>query len=141
MRDVLLIELKRGGFEMDRKEMDQESGYVDDILCCGLLGGQPKISAFVVGHKMKKGIQPVRAAVADARFTVPKKRELVPLLPEFTDRRSCGRAPPHRKRAISLTEPRTPETLCEPTESTEKRRDGAVRTEPVLDLRTQTEGI
>ena len=60
MRDVLLIELKRGGFEVDRKEMDQATGYVEDILGCGLMDGQPKINAFVVGHKMKKGIQPVR---------------------------------------------------------------------------------
>lgn len=40
--------------------MDQATGYVEDILGCGLMDGQPKINGFVVGHEMKKGIQPVR---------------------------------------------------------------------------------
>jgi len=60
MRDVLLIELKRGAFNVDRKEMDQATGYVEDLLGCGLMDGQPKINAFVVGHAMKQGVQPVR---------------------------------------------------------------------------------
>lgn len=59
MRDVLLIELKRGGFGIDRTQMNQANDYVEEILGCGLMDGQPYIRAFVVGHECKS-VQNVR---------------------------------------------------------------------------------
>lgn len=60
MRDVLLIEVKRGGARIGREELDQASGYVEDILNCGLLDGPPFISAFVVGHELDQRTTPIR---------------------------------------------------------------------------------
>lgn len=60
IRDVLIIELKRGGFTVTRKEMDQATGYIEDILSCGLVDGAPSIRAFVVGHKLDPKMQTKR---------------------------------------------------------------------------------
>ncbi|MBS0042874.1 ATP-binding protein [Shewanella sp. M16] len=46
---VLLIELKKGGFEIGRVEMDQAKYYVEDIWHAGVGSTQPFIKAFVVG--------------------------------------------------------------------------------------------
>ncbi len=69
MRDVLLIELKRGGSAIDRKAMEQATGYVEDLLGCGLVDGNPRINAYVVGHSIKQGIQ-ARRGVGDPEFGV-----------------------------------------------------------------------
>lgn len=50
-RRVLLVELKKGGFTIGRKEMDQAAGYIEDLLNCGHLSGRPYVHAFVVGHR------------------------------------------------------------------------------------------
>jgi len=59
MRDILLIELKRGGSQIAREEMNQAQGYVEELLSSGAIEGQPYIRAFVVGHTCKQGLQPV----------------------------------------------------------------------------------
>lgn len=46
---VLLIELKKGGFEIGRSEMDQAKYYVEDIWHAGVGSSQPFIKAYVVG--------------------------------------------------------------------------------------------
>lgn len=48
-KHVLLIELKKGGFEIGRGEMDQAKYYVEDIWHAGVGSSQPYIKAFVVG--------------------------------------------------------------------------------------------
>lgn len=53
IREVLLIEVKRGKHPIRRPEKDQAVGYVEDIFNCGLIDGKPKIKAFVVGHEVK----------------------------------------------------------------------------------------
>lgn len=60
MRDVLIVELKRGGAKIGRDEMNQASGYVEDFLGCGLVDGTPFIKAYVVGHEIDARIEPVR---------------------------------------------------------------------------------
>lgn len=47
---ILLIELKRGSFEIGRQEVNQAAGYIQDIHGTGLLQDAPFINAFVVGH-------------------------------------------------------------------------------------------
>ncbi len=49
---VLLIELKKGGFEIGRGEMDQAKYYVEDIWHAGVGSSQPYIKAFVVGDRI-----------------------------------------------------------------------------------------
>jgi hypothetical protein len=51
LQTVLLIELKKGHSTIDRGEMNQASGYAQDLLNCGLLDGPPFIRSFVVGHE------------------------------------------------------------------------------------------
>lgn len=56
MQHVLVIELKKGGFELTRKEVNQADGYVQDIASSGLMTGTPFISAWVVGQKVAAGV-------------------------------------------------------------------------------------
>jgi hypothetical protein len=52
-KDILIIELKKGGFTIGRDEMAQASNYIEDIMNSGLIDGTPKIKAYVVGHKIQ----------------------------------------------------------------------------------------
>lgn len=56
MRNILLIELKKGGFKLTRDEVFQADGYVQDIASCGLMEGAPHISAWVVGQSIAPGV-------------------------------------------------------------------------------------
>jgi hypothetical protein len=56
LQQVLVIELKRGGFKLTRKEVDQASGYVQDIAASGAVSGQPFICAWVVGQQVTAGV-------------------------------------------------------------------------------------
>lgn len=56
LHQVLLIELKKGGFELTRKEVNQADGYVQDIATSGAISGTPYICAWVVGQKVAAGV-------------------------------------------------------------------------------------
>lgn len=56
---VLIIELKRGGFQLSREERNQAQGYVEDFMNCGQLIETPYIEAFVVGESFSEKIQPI----------------------------------------------------------------------------------
>lgn len=56
MQHILLIELKKGGFELTRKEVNQADGYVQDIVASGVISGAPYICAWVVGQKVAAGV-------------------------------------------------------------------------------------
>lgn len=56
LQHVLLIELKKGGFELTRKEVNQADGYVQDIANSGAINGSPFVSAWVVGQKIAAGV-------------------------------------------------------------------------------------
>jgi hypothetical protein len=56
MQHVLVIELKKGGFEVTRKEFNQADGYVQDIAASGAIAGRPYICAWVVGDKIASGV-------------------------------------------------------------------------------------
>lgn len=57
-RDVLLIELKRGGFAIGREEMNQADGYIQDIYGSGQFTDSVRICAFVVGHEVEPKTAP-----------------------------------------------------------------------------------
>jgi len=59
-KHILIIELKKGGFEIGRDEMTQAQDYVEDLLHCGHIDGNPRIHAFVVGHKINSKITRIR---------------------------------------------------------------------------------
>ncbi|MEC8569253.1 MAG: ATP-binding protein, partial [Pseudomonadota bacterium] len=56
LQHVLLIELKKGGFQLTRLEVNQADGYVQDIANSGSITGAPFISAWVVGQKIAAGV-------------------------------------------------------------------------------------
>jgi hypothetical protein len=56
LQHVLLIELKRGGFELTRNEVNQADGYVQDIAASGIISGTPHITAWVVGKGVAPGV-------------------------------------------------------------------------------------
>lgn len=56
LQHILLIELKKGGFELTRNEVNQADGYVQDIAASGALAGTPYICAWVVGQRIAKGV-------------------------------------------------------------------------------------
>ncbi len=66
IQHVLVIELKKGGFELTRNEVNQADGYVQDIASSGAMSGTPFICAWVVGQKIKAG------AERDKRLTLPR---------------------------------------------------------------------
>lgn len=57
-RNVLLIEVKRGGFPIGRDEINQADGYVQDIAYSEFLGSRPFVNAFVVGEKIEPKTAP-----------------------------------------------------------------------------------
>ncbi|PMQ02661.1 hypothetical protein DyAD56_23205 [Dyella sp. AD56] len=52
MRDVLLIELKKGHSTIRREEMHQAEGYIEDLMSNGALASRPFFHAYVVGHEI-----------------------------------------------------------------------------------------
>lgn len=57
IQHVLVIELKKGGFELTRKEVNQADGYVQDIAASGAMSGTPFICAWVVGQTIAAGVE------------------------------------------------------------------------------------
>ena len=57
MRQLLIIELKKGKSKISRDEVQQAWGYVEDFIGSSHLVGSPSISAFVVGHEVDPRIQ------------------------------------------------------------------------------------
>jgi len=79
-RRVLVVELKRGGFRVTRSEVDQATGYAEDLLNCGLIDGMPFVSAWVVGDSVDEHMERVRkigATPEKARIEVATYGQLV----------------------------------------------------------------
>lgn len=79
-RRVLVVELKRGGFRVTRNEVNQASGYAEDLLNCGLLDGMPFVSAWVVGDSVDEHVERVRKIGSNpekARIEVATYSQLV----------------------------------------------------------------
>jgi hypothetical protein len=56
MHQILIVELKRGGFKIGRDERNQAQGYVEDIIGCGSLLGNPFVFAYVVGETIEEKV-------------------------------------------------------------------------------------
>lgn len=70
IKKVLIIELKKGGANLSRKERDQASGYVEDFTCSGLIPSNPYFSAFVVGKSFSEKLQPIHKIYNDGKVEV-----------------------------------------------------------------------
>lgn len=60
LRDVLIIELKKGRASIGREEMNQADGYVQDFIACDVIDGRPTFRAFVVGYEIDAKVQRVK---------------------------------------------------------------------------------
>lgn len=72
VQTVLIIELKRGGFELTRNERNQAQGYVEDFSKCGSLIGSPYVHSFVVGEFITKNMQPITTIQNDSKVECGK---------------------------------------------------------------------
>ena len=78
MREVLLLELKRGRSTIGRDDVNQAEGYVQDLQLAGI-DGPPFFRAFVVGHEQHERVEPVRVLgdPPSARIQVTTYSQLV----------------------------------------------------------------
>ncbi len=70
LSNLLVIELKRGGYKIGRNEVNQATGYVEDLLQSGHLDGVPAIQAYVVGHEVDARIERTRRVGDRGRIEV-----------------------------------------------------------------------
>ncbi|MDD4126526.1 MAG: ATP-binding protein [Methanomicrobium sp.] len=57
---ILIIELKKGGFELTRDERNQALGYSEDFIGLNHIIGNPFVYAFVVGETIDQNLQPTQ---------------------------------------------------------------------------------
>lgn len=67
LQQVLIIELKKGGFKITRAEVNQADGYVQDIAASGAISGAPYIHAWVVGQTIAAGVANDKRVADEAR--------------------------------------------------------------------------
>lgn len=72
LRDVLLIELKKGHSVIGRDEVHQAEGYIEDFLVDGALTGHPFFHAYVVGHEISKKVMRTKDLKGDSQDTVAR---------------------------------------------------------------------
>jgi hypothetical protein len=59
-RKLLILELKRGGFEVGQSELDQARGYGRELGRVGAVGKATSIIAFVLGASIEQGLDPIQ---------------------------------------------------------------------------------
>ena len=59
VRQLLLIELKKGAFKISRAERNQAQGYIEDLAKSSALGGNCRIIGFVVGDSIADNLTTV----------------------------------------------------------------------------------
>lgn len=79
MSQVLLVELKRGGAEINRDHVHQATDYVEDFLRSGVIDGEPQFRVFVVGHSVSDKVEPQREVGPRARIQVATYGQLIRL--------------------------------------------------------------
>ena len=53
---ILIIEVKRADKSLSREELNQAEGYVEDLSASGVIDGNPKINAYVVGKTLDSSL-------------------------------------------------------------------------------------
>jgi hypothetical protein len=56
-RKVLIVELKRGGFTITQKEVDQARDYIKEIRATGCVEKSTQIEAYILGSSMEEGLE------------------------------------------------------------------------------------
>jgi hypothetical protein len=77
MSRVLLLELKRGGSEITRVDVNQATNYVEDFLGSHLIEGEPFFRVFVIGHTVSDKVQQRRDLPPRAQIEIATYAQLV----------------------------------------------------------------
>ena len=56
-RKVLIVELKRGGFTIRQKEVDQARDYVKEIRAAGCVDKSTVVEAYILGTELEEGLE------------------------------------------------------------------------------------
>lgn len=56
-RKVLIVELKRGGFTITQKEVDQARDYIKEIRAAGCVDKNTQVDAYILGSRMEEGLE------------------------------------------------------------------------------------
>jgi hypothetical protein len=65
VRHLLLIELKKGAFKITREERNQTQGYIEDLAKSTVLGGNCRVTGFVVGDSISDNVANVTTVECD----------------------------------------------------------------------------
>ena len=65
VRQLLIIELKKGAFKITRDERNQAQGYIEDLAKSTTLGGNCRITGFVVGDSIADNLANVTTVKDD----------------------------------------------------------------------------
>jgi hypothetical protein len=58
IRKVLIVELKKGGFKITQKEIDQARDYAREIRRVGSVQRDTQIEAYIIGDSLEEGLEP-----------------------------------------------------------------------------------
>lgn len=75
VRKVLIVELKRGGFCLTQKELDQARDYARELRATGSAQRETEIEAFVLGASLEQGLDEM--TVGDRTFIRPFPYDVV----------------------------------------------------------------
>lgn len=70
VRQLLLIELKKGAFKITRDERNQAQGYIEDLAKSTVLGGNCRIIGFVVGDSIADNLASVSEVKDDKNIVL-----------------------------------------------------------------------
>ncbi len=53
----MIVELKRGGFTLTQKEVDQARDYIKEIRNAGCVSKATKVEAYILGSQLEEGLE------------------------------------------------------------------------------------
>jgi len=56
LANILIIEVKKANVRLTREELNQAEGYVEDLAASGVIYGNPRINAYVVGKDLDRSL-------------------------------------------------------------------------------------
>ncbi|MBI3464918.1 MAG: ATP-binding protein [Planctomycetes bacterium] len=76
-KKVLIVELKRGGFNVTQKEMDQARDYAKELRKAGRVQPSTEIVAYVLGATLEEGLTVAKYGERDETFIIPMTYQTV----------------------------------------------------------------
>jgi hypothetical protein len=77
IRKVLIVELKKGAFELTQKELDQARDYAKELRRTGCAPDSSTITAFVLGADLEAGLEQTKFGSRDENIVIPLRYDIV----------------------------------------------------------------